>query len=90
MADEKSILEVRTLGGFEMIYQGKAFQEGRKQTTKAVRMLQTLLHAGSVGVSREQLLENLFGYEVETSGRSPRRFVLSRLKKTLQYIEIRL
>lgn len=73
-----------------MIYRGKAFQEGRKQTTKALRMLQTLLHAGSVGVSREQLLENLFGYEVETSGQSPRRFVLSQLKKTLQYIEIRL
>lgn len=65
MADGKSILEVRMLGGFQMIYQGEAFQVGKKQTAKAIRMLQMLLHAGSAGVSREQLLENLFGYDAE-------------------------
>lgn len=53
------------LGGFQLIYQGEEFQVGKKQTAKALRMLQMLLHAGEAGVSREQLLENLFGYEAE-------------------------
>ncbi len=53
------------LGGFQMIYQGEEFRVGKKQTAKALRMLQMLLHAGEAGVSREQLLENLFGYEAE-------------------------
>lgn len=65
MDDRKNHLEVRMLGGFQMIYQGEEFQVGKKQTAKTLRMLQMLLHAGEAGVSREQLLENLFGYEVE-------------------------
>ncbi len=65
MDEKKNLLEVRMLGGFQLIWQGREFQVGKKQTAKALRMLQILLHAGPSGVSREQLLENLFGYDAE-------------------------
>lgn len=65
MDEKKNLLEVRMLGCFQLIWQGREFQVGKKQTAKALRMLQILLHAGTSGVSREQLLENLFGYDAE-------------------------
>ncbi len=61
-----AVLKVRMFGGFQMSYRGEKFQIGKKQTAKAVRLLQMLLHAGAAGIAREQLLEDLFGHEAET------------------------
>lgn len=64
--DEDDVLKVRMFGGFQMSYRGERFQVGKKQTARAVRLLQMLLHAGPAGIAREQLLEDLFGHEAET------------------------
>ncbi len=64
--DEGDVLKVRMFGGFQMSYRGEKFQIGKKQTAKAVRLFQMLLHAGPAGIAREQLLEDLFGHEAET------------------------
>lgn len=79
MDKNKELLEVQMLGGFQLTYQGKEFQVGKKQTTKALRMLQMLLHAGAAGVSREQLILNLFGYEAEND-------VSNNLSVTVHYL----
>lgn len=65
MEEKTNTLKVRMLGGFQIFWQGEELQIGQKQTTKAMRMLQVLLHAGPAGISREQLLEDLFGYDAE-------------------------
>ena len=79
MDRKEKLLEVQMLGGFQLTYQGQEFQVGKKQTTKALRMLQMLLHAGAAGVSREQLILNLFGYEAESD-------VSNNLSVTVHYL----
>ena len=79
MDRKEKLLEVQMLGGFQLTYQGQEFQVGKKQTTKALRMLQMLLHAGAAGVSREQLILNLFGYEAESD-------VINNLSVTVHYL----
>lgn len=79
MDEKKKLLKVQMLGGFQLSYQGEEFQVGKKQTTKALRMLQMLLHAGASGVSREQLILNLFGYEAESD-------VANNLSVTVHYL----
>ena len=46
--EEKEILRVQMLGGFAMTYGGKTVQVGKKQTARAVLMLQALLYAGEI------------------------------------------
>lgn len=82
--DEEDVLEVRMFGGFQMSYAGEKFQVGKKQTAKAVRMLQMLLHAGPAGISREQLLENLFGHEAETDRSNNLSVTVHYLRKLLR------
>lgn len=65
MEEKKAVLKVRMFGGFTITYQGKAIQVGKKQTTKALQMLQALLHAGTAGLTRGQILEYIFGREPE-------------------------
>ncbi len=65
MEEKRNALKVQMLGGFQISWQGEELHMGKKQTTRAMRMLQVLLHAGPTGISREQLLENLFGYGAE-------------------------
>lgn len=63
--EEREILRVQMLGSFLMTYQGEKIQVGKKQTTKAIQMLQVLLHAGDAGITRNQLLECTFGRDLE-------------------------
>lgn len=63
--EEKEILRVQMLGGFAMTYGGKTVQVGKKQTARAVLMLQALLYAGEAGLSRNQIVEYTFGRDPE-------------------------
>lgn len=63
--EKSEVLKVRMFGGFMLTYKGEKIQIGKKQTTKAIQMLQVLLHAGESGVTRNQLLECTFGRDIE-------------------------
>ena len=56
----KKNLEVSMLGTFRMQYGNHSFIIDRKSTTKTNRLLQIILHAGTEGVTREELVGILF------------------------------
>lgn len=55
----KKNLEVSMLGTFRMQYGNHSFIIDRKSTTKTNRLLQIILHAGTEGVTREELVGRL-------------------------------
>ena len=65
MEENTEGLEVRLMGEFSVYYQGKPLRLGKKQTARAVTLLQILFYAGPEGVSRSRLLEYLFGQDAE-------------------------
>lgn len=81
--DEKVILKVQLLGGFAMTYNGRKIQVGKNQTTKALQLLQILLHAGGAGVARVSLLEYLFGRDAEGDIANNLRVTVYNLRKML-------
>lgn len=65
MNGKSDTLKVQMFGKFSLAYQGQEIRVGKKQTTKALQMLQALLYAGSAGLNRSQLLEYTFGVDLE-------------------------
>ena len=60
-------LKVRMLGAFTMEYDGAPLSFERNALTKTNQLLQILFHAGEAGITREQLLQRLFGREEVTN-----------------------
>lgn len=84
MNDKKAVLKVQMLGGFSMTYQGTRVQVGKNQTTKAIQLLQILLHAGSEGIPRTRILENLYGRETDGDVANNLRVTVYNLRRQLQ------
>ncbi|MCH4192372.1 MAG: hypothetical protein LKF52_08690 [Butyrivibrio sp.] len=56
-------LQVRMLGGFSILYDGKEIVPGRNMTSKFTQLLQIVWLHGENGISREQLIDALYGEE---------------------------
>lgn len=80
---ENKGLKVRMLGGFSMEYNSKPLAFERNTLTKTNQLLQILFHAGERGISREQLLQRLFGREEVTNPSNSLRATVFRLRKLL-------
>lgn len=76
-------LKVRMLGAFTMEYDGNPLAFERNTLTKTNQLLQLLFHAGENGISREQLLQRLFGREEVTNPSNSLRATVFRLRKLL-------
>ena len=83
MKDNLPSLEVKALGGFSMRYGEKAISIGSGKSTKAVKLLQILVCSEGRAVSRERLLEMLYGNEDITDAANNLRVTTFRLKKML-------
>ena len=89
MKDNLPMLEVKALGGFSMRYGEKTISIGSGKSTKAVKLLQILVCSGDVlfprgrTVSRERLLDMLYGNEDITDAANNLRVTTFRLKKML-------
>lgn len=83
MKDNLPILEVKALGGFSMRYEEKTISIGSGKSTKAVKLLQILLCSEGRTVSRERLLDMLYGNEDITDAANNLRVTTFRLKKML-------
>ena len=91
-------LKVYMLGGFEMYYDGIPLQFGKKLTAKPLQLLQLLLYHGEDGVSREKVIEALYGQRAEIDAANNLNATVSQLRKLLRethlpdgnYIHIRL
>lgn len=80
-------LKVYMLGKFSMVYgeQPVIFKKNNNSTTKVLKLLQILLHYSGVrgGISRNQLLEELYGSEEISDAANNLRVTVHRLRKML-------
>ena len=56
-------LQVRMLGGFSISYNGKENVPGRNTTSKFVQLLQIIWAHGEKGITRDSLIDALYGEE---------------------------
>ena len=80
-----SDLKVYMLGKFSMVYGEQPIIFKRNSATKVLKLLQILLHYSGVrgGISRNQLLEELYGREDVSDAANNLRVTVHRLKKML-------
>jgi len=91
-------LMVYMLGGFEVYYEGMPLQFNKKLTAKPLQLLQLLLYHREEGVSREGVLEALYGQRAEIDAANNLNATVSQLRKLLRethlpeenYIHVRL
>lgn len=82
-------LKVNMLGRFSITYGDQPITFKRNSATKAVKLLQILLHSsltenqGNGGISRAQLLDDLFGREELANVGNNLRVTVFRLRKML-------
>ncbi len=82
-------LKVNMLGRFSITYGEQPITFKRNSATKAVKLLQILLHSslvedrGSTGIPRAQLLDDLFGREELANVGNNLRVTVFRLRKML-------
>lgn len=80
---KKNVLKVRMFGAFEMEYENCPIAFERNTMTKTNQLMQLLLFAGAEGITREQLLQRLFGREEVTNPSNSLRATVFRLRKLL-------
>ena len=83
MKDLNDVLSVQMLGVFNVKYGDKPLSLGRNTATKAMKLLQILLYRVNGGISREELIECLYGREDITDASNSLRVAVHRLKKLL-------
>ena len=85
MEEGKADLKVYMLGKFSMVYGGRPVTFKRNSATKVLKLLQILLHYSGArgGISRTQLLEDLYGREEVSDAANNLRVTVHRLKKML-------
>lgn len=83
MSDHLPVLKVRLFGGFSASYGEIPVSFGRKTTTKAMKLLQILLYHGDTGISRDKLLDELYGREELADAANNLRVTAHRLKKII-------
>ena len=83
MGENETVLQVQMLGVFSIKFGNQPISLGRNTATKAVKLLQILLYYLEKGISREALLECLYGREDLTDSANNLRVTVHRLKKLL-------
>jgi len=79
--DKQEILKVKMLGGFSLEYAGKRVALERNNVTRANQILQMVLQAGTKGVSKEWVMEQLYGNEDISNPAGNLRIVIYRLRQ---------
>ncbi len=59
----KRTLTITMLGGFSIVYEGKEIVPGRNTTSKFIQLLQIIWTKGDEGITRQQLIDDLYGEE---------------------------
>lgn len=82
---QEKILCIQMLGGFSMYYGGEAVCLKKAGSSKSIRLLQMLLLSLPGGISKYELMENLYGFD-RTDGSTRNKNLnnlIYRLKKQL-------
>lgn len=80
----KPVLQVTMLGGFELRYDLEPVQLKKRQRSKPVQLMQLLLHSRETGVSRQRLIEALYGQETGIDTANNLNATVSQLRRLLQ------
>ena len=78
-----TVLKAWMLGREDVTYGDKSILTGRNSMTKATKLLLILLHSGEDGVTRSQLMDELYGSEEMADVANNLRVTVHRLKKAL-------
>lgn len=76
-------LKVHVLGGFSITYGEHPISLKRNRITKVTKLLQLLIYQGSKGMTRETVIEELYGREDISDVANNLRVTIHRLKKIL-------
>lgn len=77
-------LQVKLFGAEKIIYGDVAILNGKGMITKAMKLLLILIYCGQKGITRGQLIENLYGHEEVADVANNLRVTMHRLKKVLE------
>lgn len=77
------VLKVQMLGGLSLTWGDTVLSFSRKTATKAIKLLQILLYYGEKGISRNELIENLYKTEELMDALNSLRVTAYRMKKML-------
>ena len=77
------VLRVRLFGKEKITYGDTPILYGRNSITKAMKLLLILLYCGKEGITRNKLLEDLYGREELSDAANNLRVTIHRLKKML-------
>lgn len=77
-------LQVKLFGTEKVIFGDTTIINGKNMITKAMKLLLILIYYGEEGISRGQLIENLYGHEEITDVANNLRVNMHRLKKVLE------
>ncbi len=80
------VLKVQLLGGFSMYYGDRPILLNKMESSKASRLLQLLLAAAPDGIAKNELIDNLYGWEENSDAINRKRSlnnVIYRLKSVL-------
>lgn len=83
MEEKLPVLKVHMLGGFSLTYGDEPISFRRSSATKATKLLQIMIHYKEKGISRNKLLDNLYGQEELADVANNLRVTSHRLKKML-------
>lgn len=80
------VLQIRMLGGFSIYYGGEPVIFNKMGSSKSVRLLQMLLLSLKKGISKSELIDNLYGWNEKqdmANGNKNLNNLIYRLKKQL-------
>lgn len=83
MSGKYPVLKIHMLGSFSIFFGEEPVSFRRNSATKAMKLLQILLYCGEKGISRELLLEYLYGREELNDVANNLRVTVHRLKRML-------
>ena len=83
MERELPALHVRMLGGERITYGGRPILRQRSGTSRVMKLLLILLYNSPAGITRNKLIEDLYGREEVLDGANNLRVACYRLKKML-------
>lgn len=83
MKNKLPVLNVRLFGTERITYGSTPILYGRNSITKAMKLLLILLYCGKEGITRNKLLEDLYGREELADAANNLRVTIHRLKKIL-------
>lgn len=85
-SEEKEVLRVQMFGGFSVLYNGKEVALGRNSSAKFIQLLQMVWLQGDKGISKEQLVSDLYDRNEITNINSSFNTLIYRMRQQMRQV----